>query len=65
MDFKCVKGDLDSLCKVNDIGLDDIVECLEIDQSECGNSCPFRVSYGHSYYCACPLRVYIAKRLRK
>ena len=64
-DFKCIKENLENLCKVADIGLDDVVECVGIDQSNCAHECPFRMSYGHAYYCACPLRVYISKRLRR
>ena len=65
VDFKCIKGGLKNLCKVADIGLDDVVECVEIGKSDCANECSFRISYGHSYYCAWPLRVYISKTLRK
>jgi hypothetical protein len=64
-DFKCYKQGFEGLCQVKDVGLDSVVECLEINRNECTNGCTFRVSYGHAYYCTCPLRVYIAKRLKK
>jgi hypothetical protein len=64
-DFKCNKQGFEGLCKVNDVGLDFFVECSEIHRNECTKRCTFRVSYGYSYYCSCPLRVYIAKRLKK
>jgi hypothetical protein len=48
-------------CKANDVGLDAYVECLEMYSS----TCPFSVSYAHSYYCKCPSRIYIAKELKK
>jgi hypothetical protein len=27
--------------------------------------CPFSVAFGYSHLCQCPLRVYIAKKLKK
>jgi hypothetical protein len=44
-------------CKARDVGLDSYVKCLEKDS----NSCPFSFSYGRSYYCTSPARIYIAK----
>jgi hypothetical protein len=48
-------------CKARDIGLNSYIECLQIDS----RTCPFSLSYAHSYYCACTLRVFIAKQLEK
>jgi hypothetical protein len=64
-DFKCYKEGFQDICQVKDVGLDSIVECLETTENGCGNTCPFHISYGHSHYCSCPLRIYIAKRLHK
>jgi hypothetical protein len=48
-------------CKVQDIGLDSYVECLE----EYSHMCPFSVRYAHSYFCKSLARVYVAKELKK
>ena len=64
-DFACYKQGFEGICQVKDVGLDSIVACVETTQIGCGNSCPFHITYGHSHYCKCPLRVYIAKRLNR
>jgi hypothetical protein len=64
-DFECYKQRFEGICQVKDVGLDSIVECIETSPNGCGNTCSFHISYGHSHYCKCPLRVYIAKRLNK
>ena len=60
-DCKWFKPGLGFTCKAIDVGLDSFVECLEKNSHEC----PFSVSRGYSYYCKCPLRVYIARKLKK
>jgi hypothetical protein len=60
-DCKAYKQELGFSCKVRDVGLDSYVECLE--KYSC--TCPFSVSFAHSYYCKCKHRVYIAKKSRK
>jgi len=60
-DFKCYKERFEDLCKAKDIGLRSFLECLEENPYECS----FSVSFGRSYFCQCPLRVYIAKKLKK
>ena len=59
--FKCCTEGLENISKVRDIGLGSYLECLE----ENAFACPFSVYFGDSYYCECPLRVYIAKKLKK
>ncbi|MGD9022224.1 MAG: hypothetical protein PVJ62_00450 [Deltaproteobacteria bacterium] len=59
--FKCYKMGLKDLCKARDIGLESHLECLE----ERPYKCKFSVAFGHSYFCYCPLRVYIAKELKR
>ena len=58
-DFKCYKSNLSQLCKAKDVGLESFLECLE----ENPRDCEFSISYGYSYYCRCPVRVYIAREL--
>ena len=60
-DFKCYKSGFEALCKAKDVGLKLYLECLEQNSFEC----PFSVSFGRSHYCKCPLRVYLAKELKK
>jgi hypothetical protein len=59
--FKCYKQGLKNLCKAKDVGLETHLECLEEEPFEC----PLSVHFGGLYYCRCPLRVYIAKELKK
>jgi len=58
-DFKCYKSNLSQLCKSKDVGLESFLECLE----ENPRDCEFSIGYGNSYYCRCPVRVYIANKL--
>lgn len=60
-DFKCCKSGLEKLCMARDIGIESFLECLERDPQKC----KFSFSFGLSYLCQCPLRVYIAKKLKK
>ena len=56
-DFKCFQVGFEKLCKANDIGLETHLICEEAKPQEC----VFSISYGDSYYCNCPLRLYIAQ----
>jgi hypothetical protein len=60
-DLRCYRSGLEDLCKAKDIGLESFLECLE----ENPNECRFSVPYGHSFFCKCPLRVHMAKNLKK
>ena len=59
--LRCYQSGLEVLCKAKDIGLDEYLECMEVNPQEC----LFSVSFGYSHLCQCPLRVYIAKKLKK
>jgi len=59
--FECAKGGFEHLCKVKDFGLDGYVECLE----DHFPPCEFALPFGYVYFCKCPLRVFLAKKLRK
>lgn len=59
--FQCSKPGFKALCEAKDIGLKDVVKCLNIPLGGCEYSFPF----GDSYFCKCPLRVYLAKNLKK
>jgi hypothetical protein len=58
--FECHKSDFSKLCKVRDLGLTGLVECLTDHQDEC----VFAIPFGFGHFCKCPLRVYLAKELR-
>ena len=62
-DFECRKAGLEDLCKCKYLGHqdNDLVECLDEDRQRCRFSLPF----GKSYFCKCPLRVFIAKMFGK
>ena len=60
-DFKCYKSGFEKLCKAQEVGLETHIECLE----ETSFECKFSVVFGGLYYCRCPLRIYIAKELKK
>ncbi len=58
-DFKCAKSGFKYLCMAKDIGLKSHLLCIEKAPFECG----FSLSVDKDYYCACPLRVYLAQHL--
>ena len=60
-DFQCYKSGFEVLCKAEDFGMDSYLHCLEEDP----RNCLFLVAIPHTNYCECPLRVYIAKELKK
>lgn len=62
--FKCAEGGFENLCKANDFGDQEALQCLE----ETSPPCPFAGVYNYGFqmrFCRCPLRVYLAKKLRK
>ena len=58
MDFKCAESGFNELCKVKKYGIEDLLECLESNPSEC----KFALNFGNTYFCKCPLRVYIKEK---
>lgn len=59
--FECYKSNFKNLCKVRCSGAESIIECLSPDRGKCA----FALAFGYSYFCQCPMRVYIAKNLNK
>jgi hypothetical protein len=59
--FECVESEFENLCKAKDFGLDHYLECLEPEPQRC----TFALCFGAGYLCSCPLRVYVAKNLKK
>jgi hypothetical protein len=59
--FICDESGFQHLCKARDRGLEEFVDCLADDRAGCG----FALSFGHGHLCQCPLRIYVARKLRK
>lgn len=59
-DFVCYNSGFNSLCNAKDIGIESFVECLEKKKG-----CKFSFRFALIYLCKCPIRVYIAKKLKK
>lgn len=60
--FKCVENGFELLCKVKECGLEHCLECLECNQIL---PCLFMVKVDKIAFCLCPLRVFIAKKIKK
>jgi len=60
-DFSCYRTGFKDVCRAKDFGIEAILECLEEDPEECS----FSYSYGHLYFCKCPLRNFVARKLEK
>jgi len=59
--FRCTDNGFEHLCQSKDFGLDNYLEYLEKDSSRCS----FVLSFGNGFLCHCPLRVFLAKKLKK
>ena len=59
--FKCYRSGFESLCKAKDLDIDSFLQCLE----KAPRKCKFSFSFGGAYFCECPLRVYISKKMNK
>ncbi len=59
--FLCAEKGFENLCRAEDIGLESYLTCME----EKSLVCSFVLSFGSRYFCQCPLRVYLAKKLKK
>jgi hypothetical protein len=59
-DFQCCMSGLEDLCKAKSVGGGSYLVCLQ----KYPTKCPF-ISIKHGYMCRCPLRIYLAKKLKK
>jgi hypothetical protein len=59
-DFRCYKSGFSKLCQAEDVG-EPYLKCLEKDRGDCA----FLLSFANVHFCDCPLRFYIAKKLKK
>lgn len=60
-DFQCAASGFNKLCRAKDIGLSRHLLCLEYAPS----LCDFSLLLDKEYYCACPLRVFLAKKMKQ
>ena len=60
-EFRCAQSGFERLCQARDIGMKNYLDCLE----EKPATCKFALSFGDGHFCRCPLRVYLAKALRR
>ena len=61
-DFECYKSGLKSLCKAVKFDIYESPMCINDNEAQ---KCQFSVRYAYKYFCKCPLRNYIAKKLGK
>jgi hypothetical protein len=59
--FRCAESGFENLCKARDFGVESYLDCLDVQKSICRFALPF----ADIYLCQCPLRVFLAKKLRK
>ena len=59
--YGCYKSKFEELCEAVIFGDGVMIECIDNNASNCQLSSPF----GEGYFCSCPLRAYIAKKLNK
>jgi hypothetical protein len=60
-EFKCCEDNFANVCRAKDIGIDSFLECLENKPQTCEFSMPF----GNAFFCKCPVRGVIARKLNK
>lgn len=59
--FECCQSHFQNLCKVKFSGAESVIECLGPERGKC----VFSLAFGYSYFCQCPMRVYIARNFNK
>ena len=60
-DFKCYKSGFEDLCGTLLVHDGSLVECID----EGAKKCHYSFEFGSGYLCTCPLRLYIARHLKK
>jgi len=58
--FKCAESGFEHLCKVRYIGHGRFLVCLEANPADCS----FAMHVDDQYYCDCPLRGYLERKLK-
>lgn len=60
-DFRCYKSGFKDLTKVQIFNAPDLLKCL----GDNPQNCEYASAFGDGHYCKCPVRLYIAKNLKK
>ncbi len=60
-DFVCYKLKIKTLCNAEDIGMKSYLLCLEKQPQKC----TFSLFFVDEYLCKCPIRIFLAKKLKK
>ncbi|MCK4499417.1 hypothetical protein KAU11_02905 [Candidatus Babeliales bacterium] len=60
-DYSCYKLKFEELCEAVIFGDGEMIECVDKNASTCHFSSPF----GDGYFCNCPLRAFVARKLKK
>lgn len=60
-DFKCLKSDFKDTCKARYSDEDKQLECLEKQPQDC----KFSVLRSDLFFCQCPIRTYLAEKLKE
>jgi len=58
--FKCCSNEFTNVCRAKDIGIKSFLVCLEDKPQKCN----FALTFADVYFCKCPVRVYIGKKLK-
>ena len=61
-DFVCYTSGQIKLCKAEDVGFESYLVCLQEHPEECKFSVKV---FGDKHLCQCPLRVHLAKNMKK
>lgn len=57
-DFECYKSGSNDPHRTRDVGIESFLECLQ----ENPNGCEYSLSFGYSWFCRCPLQMYLVKQ---
>lgn len=60
-DFECYRNGFEKMCKVKLFGAKSLFTCHDENPQNCRMS----LSYGNIFFCKCPLRILVAKKLNK
>ncbi|RKY13164.1 MAG: hypothetical protein DRP52_03460 [Planctomycetota bacterium] len=60
LDYRCYALKFEELCGAIIFGDGEMIECIDKNAANCQFSAPF----GEGYFCDCPLRAYVAKKLK-
>ena len=59
--FKCTKSGFDVLCKARRVGMNNYLECLESNPTQCKFASPLL----DVYHCECPVRECVFEKLKR